>query len=62
MLGIVVFVLFSLTAKGNYLGVIPLALLYTALFVPFTYYIDRFAYRRYQARGEQGSGGPAKKR
>lgn len=61
LLGIVVFVLFSFTSKGNYLSVVPLALLYTALFIPFTYYIDRFAYRRYQAREEQGSG-PAKKR
>jgi hypothetical protein len=61
LLGIVVFVLFSFTSKGNYLSVVPLALLYTALFIPFTYYIDRFAYRRYMAREEQGSG-PAKKR
>jgi hypothetical protein len=59
LLGVVVFVLFSLTAKGNYASVVPLALLYTALFVPFTYLIDRFAYRRWQAR--QGSP-PAKKR
>jgi hypothetical protein len=62
LLGIVVFVLFSFTAKGNYLSVVPLALLYTALFIPFTYYIDRFAYRRYLAKGEQGRGGPTKKR
>jgi hypothetical protein len=62
LLGIVVFALFSFTAKGSYASVIPLALLYTALFIPFTYYIDRFAYRRYLARGEQGSGGPPKKR
>jgi hypothetical protein len=50
MLGAVVFVLFSLTAKGHYASVVPLALLYTLLFIPFTYYIDRFAYRRWQAR------------
>lgn len=50
MLGIVVFVLFSLTAKGHYASVLPLALLYTLLFVPFTYYIDRFAYRRWESR------------
>ena len=43
------------------MSVVPLALLYTALFIPFTYYIDRFAYRRYMAREEQGSR-PAKKR
>ena len=50
MLGVVVFALFSLTAKGNYASVLPLAFLYTLLFVPFTYFIDRFAYRRWQAR------------
>lgn len=50
MLGVVVFALFSLTSKGNYVSILPLALVYTALFVPFTYFIDRFAYRRWQAR------------
>jgi hypothetical protein len=50
MLGVVVFALFSLTAKGNYASVLPLAFVYTLLFVPFTYFIDRFAYRRWQAR------------
>ena len=60
LLGAVVFVLFSFSAKGNLVGVIPLALLYTALFVPLTYYIDRFAYRRWQARQDGGGTGPAK--
>ena len=50
MLGAVVFALFSLTAKGNYVSVLPLAFLYTLLFIPFTFFIDRFAYRRWQAR------------
>jgi hypothetical protein len=59
LLGLVVFALFSFTAKGNLIAVIPLAILYTALFVPFTYYIDRFAYRRYLARQ---AGGPASKK
>ena len=62
MLGAVVFVLFSLTAKGHYASVLPLALLYTLLFVPFTYYIDRFAYRRWQARQGGAAQPPAKKR
>jgi len=63
MLGIVVFALFTLTAKGHYASVVPLALLYTLLFVPFTYYIDRFAYRRWEAR-QSGAAPqrPAKKR
>ena len=53
MLGAVVFALFALSAgkaSNRYLaGLIPAAI-YTILFVPFTYYIDRFAYRRYQAK------------
>ena len=60
LLGVVVFALFSFTAKGNWASVLPLALLYTVLFIPFTYVIDRFAYKRYQARLEAGP--PAKKR
>jgi hypothetical protein len=64
MLGAVVLVLFSFGAKGHIVSVIPLALLYTALFVPFTFYIDRFAYKRWQARQPGGGGGttPTKKR
>ena len=50
MLGAVVFALFALNSKGNYVSILPLALIYTVLFVPFTYFIDRFAYRRYQAK------------
>jgi hypothetical protein len=61
LLGVVVFVLFSLTAKGHWASVLPLALLYTVLFVPFTYVIDRFAYRRWEAKSG-GSSTPAKKR
>ena len=62
LLGVVVFVLFSFTAKGNWTSVLPLALLYTVLFVPFTYVIDRFAYRRWESRQSGGSSTPAKKR
>ena len=63
MLGAVVFALFALSGgkSGNrYLaGLIPAAV-YTLLFIPFTYYIDRFAYRRYEAR-EAAGGSPKKK-
>jgi hypothetical protein len=62
MLGAVVLVLFSFGAKGHIASVIPLALLYTALFVPFTYYIDRFAYKRWEARQQGGGSTPTKKR
>jgi hypothetical protein len=63
LLGVIVFVLFSFTAKGSYVSVLPLALVYTALFIPFTYFIDRFAYRRWQARqGQPPAGTTPKKR
>jgi hypothetical protein len=62
LLGVVVFALFSFTAKGNWTSVLPLALLYTVLFIPFTYVIDRFAYRRWEARQSGGSSTPSKKR
>jgi hypothetical protein len=62
LLGVVVFALFSLTAKGNWTSVLPLALLYTVLFVPFTYVIDRFAYKRWEARESGGASPSSKKR
>jgi len=61
LLGAVVFALFAFSAsKSNnrYLaGLIPAAV-YTVLFIPFTYYIDRFAYRRYQAKVAAGDATP----
>jgi hypothetical protein len=62
MLGAVVLVLLSLTSKGHVARVIPLALIYTLLFIPFTFYIDRFAYRRWEARQPGGGTTPTKKR
>lgn len=71
MLGVVVFALFYLTSRksgGSVYSVALIALLYTALFIPFTYAIDRFAYNRWQRRAESGNAGggagrkPAKKR
>jgi hypothetical protein len=66
MLGIVVFFLFSLTthASNRYVAALIPAAIYTAMFIPFTYLIDRFAYRRYQARLAAGgtTPRPAKKR
>src|SRR5262245_43116189 len=64
LLGIVVFILFSFTAKGDashrYLAALIPALIYTALFIPFTFAIDRFAYRRWQAREQAGGSGATK--
>jgi hypothetical protein len=40
-----------------------LAVIYTALFIPFQFMLDRFAYNRWQRRaGTQGANRPAKKR
>lgn len=64
ILGAVVFVLFSFTAKGTgtdrYVQALVPAVIYTALFIPFTFMIDRFAYRRYQARQQAGGQTQAK--
>ena len=58
MLGAVVFALFALTnRKGGYTSALPLAAIYTLLFIPFTYMVDRFAYNRYKARKESGGSG-----
>jgi hypothetical protein len=68
LLGAVVFVLFYAGGKGGsrLYSALGLAALYTALFVPFTYAIDRFAYQRWQRRQEGGGGAkprqPRKKR
>lgn len=68
LLGIVVYFLFSLTARKShnpYVAALIPAVIYTALFIPFTFLIDRFAYRRYQAKqvgGAAASPRPAKKR
>jgi hypothetical protein len=66
LLGAVVFALFYLSGgkSGNRLGsALALAAVYTALFIPFTYAIDRFAYQRWQRRQEGGAGKvPARKR
>jgi hypothetical protein len=66
VIGGFVFILFAIgvRSKGtSYLSAALLAVLYTGMFIPLTYAIDRFAYRRYQARLAAGGGPtPAKKR
>ena len=58
LLGVFVFIIFGFSASRSHhnllVAVIP-AVIYTALFVPFTYMIDRFAYRRYLARQQAGA-------
>jgi hypothetical protein len=62
ILGVVVFVLFYAGGKGGnrVASAAGLAALYTVLFIPFTYAIDRFAFNRFQRR-QQGGDASAKK-
>ncbi|MDE3191479.1 MAG: hypothetical protein KGL94_11760 [Acidobacteriota bacterium] len=60
ILGVVVFFLFTVLNKSHgYAGPAFAAVIYTVLFVPFTYMLDRFAYKRWQVRQQQT---PAPKR
>lgn len=58
ILGVVIFAFFYLAgSKGHHnLGsALLISLLYTALFIPFSFMIDRFAHNRWQRRvGQQG--------
>lgn len=65
LLGVVVFALFYLTSHKNgssIVSVLLISVLYTALFIPFTYAVDRYAYNRYLKRSEGGTKQPTKKR
>jgi hypothetical protein len=58
-------VIYVLGSKGGHsvAGALILALIYTAIFIPAQYTIDRFAYNRWQRREAQQAGKrPAKKR
>jgi hypothetical protein len=60
ILGGVIFALFyvlgSKNGHHNLGSALGLAALYTLLFIPFTYYIDRFSHNRWQRRAEQQRG------
>jgi hypothetical protein len=67
ILGGAIFALFyvlntSTTGSHRLVTSLLTAILYTALFIPFTYFIDRFAHNRWQRRAEQQGGKPARKR
>jgi hypothetical protein len=67
LLGIFVMIFFSFTVKGDLIRVLPTALLFAVAYIPVLYYIDRMAYRRFQARGGSAKatttkGAAAKKR
>jgi hypothetical protein len=67
VIGVLIFVFIYIVGARNGghspASALLLALLYTALFVPFQFTIDRFAYNRWQRRNNpQASGRTAKKR
>jgi hypothetical protein len=67
ILGAVIFVFIYLVGArngGHSLGsALLLAVIYTALFIPFQFVLDRFAHNRWQKRADaQAAGRPAKKR
>jgi hypothetical protein len=67
IIGTVIFVFIYIVGSkksgNNFANALLLALIYTALFIPFQFVLDRFAYNRYQRRsGAQPAGRPAKKR
>ena len=67
IIGAVIFVFFYLAGSksgGNRLGfALEITAVYTLLFIPFTFMIDRFTHNRWQRRAEEQSGKrPARKR
>jgi hypothetical protein len=65
ILGVVVFVIFSVGASKShhgYLTALLPAVIYTILFIPFTYVIDRYAYNRYLSKTGQAPAASAAKK
>jgi hypothetical protein len=65
ILGVVVFVFIYLVGakkNGNPASALLLALLYTLLFIPFQFTLDRFAYNRWERRADEQASRGAKKR
>ncbi len=67
LFGVVIFAVFAVlgskNGQHNYAAALLFGGVYTLIFIPFTFYIDRFSYNRYQRRIEQqGQKGAARKR
>jgi hypothetical protein len=67
LFGVVIFAVFAIlgskNGQHNYAAAILFGVIYTVIFIPFTFMLDRFAYNRWQRRAEQqGQKGSAKKR
>jgi hypothetical protein len=64
--GVVIVAVFSILGSKNghhnYGSALVLGGVYTLIFIPFQYMIDRFAHNRWQRRAEQQGQAPARKR
>lgn len=60
LFGVVIFLIFGLL-QHNVLAGILFGVIYTVIFIPFTFMLDRFAHNRWQRRAEQ-QGQKARKR
>ncbi len=65
ILGAVVFALFYLvnskSSGGNrFASALEIGVIYTALFIPFTYYMDRWTHSRWQKRAQQQQQGASR--
>lgn len=67
LIGVVIFAAFYLVGSKNgshrLVSALLISVVYAAIFIPFTYWIDGFSYKRWQKRAEQqGQKRPAKSR
>jgi hypothetical protein len=67
LIGVVIFVAFYLVGSRNgshdLTSALLISVIYAAIFIPFTYWVDGFSYKRWQKRAEQqGQKRPAKSR
>jgi hypothetical protein len=67
LFGVVIFLVFAVlgskNGNHNYADAVLFGAIYTVIFVPFTFMLDRFAYNRWQRRaGQQGQKPSPKKR
>ena len=53
LIGLFLLVFVGLTSKGHVLGVLPVAIGFSLLYIPAMYYMDRAFYRRWQQRQQQ---------
>src|SRR3954469_21577340 len=66
LFGVVIFAVFAIlgskNGQHNYSAAILFGVIYTVIFIPFTFMLDRFAYNRWQRRAEQQGQKPSAKK